>query len=264
MDITVDEANYNDGRETIVRKSLSTGDNHRDNPDPFLLSGSLVVSGSGRAVVCAVGKHTLFAQTHEDETLEEEALTPLQERLEKMAGLFGKWGYFAGFLIFCAMCLHLVFKIMFSDAQLLSNDTLVKVLGFFTIAVTVIIVAVPEGLPLAVSLSMAFSIDTMKSDQLLVKNMEACETMGTITEICTGKTATLTKNDMTVNSFFTVGQSIPNRSPNTFTTSGLNETVVNLIRDCIIYNCESRVEMSDDAKYVPTGNGTEVGMLRFL
>lgn len=61
MDITVDEAQYNDGVETIVKKSLSNGDNHRDNPDPFLLSRSLVMTGSGRAVVCSVGKNTVLA-----------------------------------------------------------------------------------------------------------------------------------------------------------------------------------------------------------
>lgn len=61
MDITVDDALYHDGRETIVRKSLSNGENHRDNPDPFLLSGSLVLTGSGRAVVCSVGKYTQLA-----------------------------------------------------------------------------------------------------------------------------------------------------------------------------------------------------------
>jgi magnesium-transporting ATPase (P-type) len=91
-------------------------------------------------------------------------MTPLQERLEKLAGQFGKWGYFAGFIIFVTMCLNLICKILFSDAQLLSNDTLEKLINYFAIAVTIVIVAVPEGLPLAVSLSMAFSIDTMKND----------------------------------------------------------------------------------------------------
>jgi len=152
-------------------------------------------------------------------------MTPLQEKLEKMAGLFGKWGYFAGFVIFCAQVLFLFFNLVFTDNDLMSNQTLLKILGYFTTAVTIVIVAVPEGLPLAVSLSMAFSIDTLKQDQLLVKNIEAVETMGTITEICTGKTATLTQNDMTVNCFYTVGQFIQNRLPDTFITSGLNQDV---------------------------------------
>lgn len=265
MDVTIDEALYNDGQETIVRKSLSNGENHRDNPDPFLLSGSLVLTGSGRAVVCSVGKNTQLARNHGDHTeANEEELTPLQERLEKLAGIFGKWGYFAGFIIFVCMTIHLTCKILFSDAQLLDMPTLKGVIEIFTIAISIVIVAVPEGLPLAVSLAMAFSLDTMKRDQLLVKNMEACETMGTITEICTGKTATLTKNDMTVNAFYTVGQQFQNRSKHALNSSGLSEEVINIIRDLIIYNCDSRVEMSDDAKYIPTGNGTEVALLRFL
>lgn len=72
------------------------------------------------------------------------------------------------------------------------------ILRIFTTAVAVVIVAIPEGLPLAVSISMAFSVDTMKKDNLLVKKMAACEALGFIKEICTGKTATLTNNDMEV------------------------------------------------------------------
>ena len=90
------------------------------------------------------------------------------------------------------MTIFLICNILFSKNELLSNDTLVRLIDQFTIAITIVIVAVPEGLPLAVSIAMAFSIDVMKRDQLLVKNVEACETMGTVTEICTGKTATLT------------------------------------------------------------------------
>jgi P-type E1-E2 ATPase len=95
------------------------------------------------------------------------------------------------------------FKVIVSDTDLLSQETLVKLLDFFTTALTIIIVAVPEGLPLAVSISMAFSIDTMKKDHLLVKKIKAVENMGTIGEICTGKTGTLTRNDMQVHSFYT-------------------------------------------------------------
>ena len=72
MDITVDEASYYEGRETIVRKNLSTGENHKENPDPFLLSGSLVLTGTGRAVVCAVGKNTHLAQSQGEEEVPKE------------------------------------------------------------------------------------------------------------------------------------------------------------------------------------------------
>ena len=93
--------------------------------------------------------------------------------------------------------------------SMFSNETLLKMLSILTIAITIIIVAVPEGLPLAISISMAFSVDTMKTDGgLLIKNLEACENMGIVTEICVGKSATLTKNDMTVNSFYVAGRMI--------------------------------------------------------
>jgi P-type E1-E2 ATPase len=216
-------------------------------------------------VVCAVGTYTQIGKFLDEESLEEEqALTPLQERLEKLAALFGKWAYAAGIIIFLTMSLFLVCNIMFSDTDLLSNDTLVRLIEQFTIAVTIVIVAVPEGLPLAVSIAMAFSIDIMKRDQLLVKNLEACETMGTVTEICTGKTATLTANDMTVNSFY-LGEALHrNTSKYSFTESGINQTVVDIVKDLIVLNCDARVEMSEDAKYEAKGNGTEAGMLKFL
>ena len=105
------------------------------------------------------------------------------------------------------MTVFLSMKIMISSDSMLSNPTLIKLLQIVTISITVIIVAVPEGLPLAISISMAFSIDTMKNKSgLLIKNLEAFETMGTVTELCVGKTATLTKNDMTVNSFYVGGR----------------------------------------------------------
>lgn len=139
-----------------------------------------------------------------------------------------------------------------------------RLLDFFTIALTIIIVAVPEGLPLAVSISLAYSIDTMKDDNLLVKNMEACETMGMVNNICTGKTATLTKNDMTVKQFYVARQQFTVDSSFQLKKTTIPKTVQDILKDCIIYNCDSRIEMSDEAKYIPVGNGTEVGLLRFL
>lgn len=119
-----------------------------------------------------------------------------------MAGQIGKYAYLAGFIIFLTQILFLTFQIAITEKEFLDRETLMRLLDFFTTALTIIIVAVPEGLPLAVSISLAYSIDTMKKDNLLVKNQAACETMGTVSNICTGKTATLTKNEMTVQQLF--------------------------------------------------------------
>jgi P-type E1-E2 ATPase len=191
-------------------------------------------------------------------------MTPMQERLEKIAAVLGKWGYFAALLIFITQCAFYLIRIMFTDTPLLSIETLIKFIDFFTTAISIIIVAIPEGLPLAVSISVSFSMDAMKDDRLLIKNTVAIETMGLVNEICTGKTATLTKNDMTVSCFYTAGHFVENRHRDTLMRSKLHNKVQTLIIDCIVQNCDSRIEMSSDARYEPQGNGTEVGMLRFL
>ncbi len=87
---------------------------------------------------------------------------------------------------------------MLTDKGLLESETIQRLLRTFTTALAVIIVSVPEGLPLAVSLAMAFSVDQMKKDNLLVKQMASCEKLGYIRDICTGKTATLTEDNMVV------------------------------------------------------------------
>lgn len=115
--------------------------------------------------MCAVGKYSQINEYLDQECLEEEeAATPLQEKLEKLAALFGKWAYLAGFVVFVTMGIFLVSNVLFSKEELMSNSTLARIIEQFTIAVTIIIVAVPEGLPLAVSIAMAFSIDIMKRD----------------------------------------------------------------------------------------------------
>jgi magnesium-transporting ATPase (P-type) len=231
IDITVDESLYHEGRETIIRKQVGSGDNHRENPDPFLLQRSLVMSGKGKAVVCCVGKYTQLARQPDMESLgNEEKLTPLQEKLERIASQIGKYAYLAGFVIFVTQVIFLMFLIMISEERrLLQPETLSKLLDFFTTALAIIIVAVPEGLPLAVSISMAYSIDTMKRDNLLVKNLEACETMGTVSDICTGKTGTLTGGDMQVNAVYTAKLFSNVKENSTLDNIGYPKNVVELI-----------------------------------
>jgi P-type E1-E2 ATPase len=152
-------------------------------------------------------------------------------------------------LIFIGMVTFLILKIMISTStELLNDETLLKILQIFSTVVAIIIMAVPEGLPLAISISMAFSIDFMKKDNLLVKNMDAVETLGQIREICTGKTATLTENKMTVNRFYAGGQLVMNFG-DCLNSSLLDDKVIELIKDCIIINNGARLEMSDDAFY---------------
>lgn len=122
------------------------------------------------------------------------------------------------------MTAYLGLKILITDQTMLSNKSMKQLIKNFSIACAVVIVAVPEGLPLSISIAMAFSIRIFKKEKLLIKKLEACENMGGITEICTGKTATLTKNDMSVNMFYTARSHYKNNEKDTYSTM-LNKRV---------------------------------------
>ena len=138
-----------------------------------------------------------------------------------------------------------------------------RIVGFLNIAVVLIVVSVPEGLPLTIGVSLAFSVMVMYQKKILVRKLDAPEKLGGVEEIVCGKTATLTKNKMKVNEFYVEGKHIRNTRNDTFLHCDLSQEAVMRIRECIIYNCEAKVEMGATT-YIPVGNGTEVGLLRFL
>jgi P-type E1-E2 ATPase len=107
-------------------------------------------------------------------------------------------------LTFIAMTVNLIVKELMADKDLFVMDNLSKIVNYIIIGITVIVVAVPEGLPLAVTISLAFSVMKMKKENNLVRKLEASETMGGANEICTDKTGTLTLNQMTVKEFYTM------------------------------------------------------------
>ncbi len=153
-----------------------------------------------------------------------------------------------------------VYTVMDDPNKLLSIETLNKVVNFIIIAITVIVVAVPEGLPLAVTISLAFSVMKMKLENNLVRKLDASETMGGANEICTDKTGTLTKNQMSVKEFYTSDQIFKGR-PKTFNTIPTFE----LLQRGVLFNCSARVERDPITKTLITkGNCTEQGLIRFL
>lgn len=129
--------------------------------------------------------------------------------------------------------------------------------------IVLIVVAIPDGLPVTIGVSLAFSVNKMFKEKILVKNLEAPERMGGIQEICCGKTGTLTKNEMRVTQFFTENRLIINNRKDTIKKCELGVETLNRIEESILYNCDARVEM-DDVIYKPVGNGTEVGLLKLL
>ena len=262
MDMTVDEKlYYSDKHDYAVKQCSYAGENHLDNPDPILLSGSLVMTGSGKAVVMAVGKHTLRETELTKDMLKMDAEeTPLMKKLGILASIVGKWAYILAALAFVLFTIFWFCNIMFgTHASLVSSESLMGLLKNLQIAVALLIVCVPEGMPLAISLAVAFSTDSMKNEFLLIKNTEALEISGTLIDIMTGKTATLTEGDMRVGSLY-IGNAMQD-TDNLELNIELNKTFQN----CILLNTDARMEMGDDDhKYIPSGSPVEVGLLKFL
>jgi P-type Ca2+ transporter type 2B len=183
------------------------------NPNPFLLAKTLVETGQGKALVCAVGVNTRSGMAEEKLNIEEDE-TPLQYKLETIASQIGEIGVYVAIITFIVMTIKLIIVKAINDQQtLISVETLQSVVKFIIIGITVIVVAVPEGLPLAVTISLAFSVMKMKQENNLVRKLEASETMGGATQICTDKTGTLTQNKMTVRAVYVNDQVFHGKPP---------------------------------------------------
>ena len=130
--------------------------------------------------------------------------------------------------------------------------TLSDIVNAVLTAVTVIVIAIPEGLPLAVTISFAFSVMKMKRENNWVRKLASSETMGGADQICTDKTGTLTKNQMTVREFYTMEQVFKDRPAN---FSSLHTAA--LLGEGVLYNCSARIERSPEGKLTPAGNVTE-------
>ncbi|CAH9144907.1 unnamed protein product [Cuscuta epithymum] len=125
--------------------------------------------------------------------------TPLQVKLNAVATIIGKIGLFFAVITFSVLVQGFFLqKLREGSHWRWSGDDAVEMLEYFAIVVTIVVVAVPEGLPLAVTLSLAFAMKKMMNDKAFVRHLAACETMGSATTICSDKTGTLTTNHMTV------------------------------------------------------------------
>ena len=204
-------------------------------PSPLMLSGTHCVEGTGLAIVLAVGDHSqkgIIRRTVDN--AQENSQTPLEEKLESIAENIGWFGMGAGIVTLVALTIRFgisydnhdktykkesykkdlvtaylmnfpyerINKEIYSEANIKLNDPKSEIseniLNIIMLSVSIIVVAIPEGLPLAVTLSLAFSIKKLMDYKNLVRKMHACETMGGANYICTDKTGTLTKNEMNV------------------------------------------------------------------
>ncbi|KAK4127944.1 calcium-translocating P-type ATPase [Parathielavia appendiculata] len=166
--------------------------------DPFLLSGARVLEGVGKFLVTAVGPHSSLGRTMMA-LRDDPGMTPLQARLNVLAdpaGYIAKLGSAAGLLLFTVLLIEFLARLPGNPAS--SEEKGQNFLRILITSITIIVVAVPEGLPLAVTLSLAFATKKMMKENNLVRHLQSCETMGNATVICSDKTGTLTENVMTV------------------------------------------------------------------
>lgn len=161
------------------------------------MSGTKVLSGEGKMIVLVVGKFSCIGKIRALLEKDEPEPTPLQSKLQKLAGDIGKFGLYSAIVIIIVLLIRFAILKGVSREWNTGKD-INKLLSFLIIGITVIVVAIPEGLPLSVTLSLAFSVKKMLKDQNLVRKMEACETMGGANNICSDKTGTLTMNKMTL------------------------------------------------------------------
>ncbi|KAJ1295556.1 hypothetical protein BS78_01G233400 [Paspalum vaginatum] len=255
------------GHALQVDESSMTGEPHPVHVDadesPFLASGVKVIDGYGQMLVTAVGTDTAWGEMMSSITREKTEPTPLQERLERLTSSIGKVGVAVAVLVFAVLTArHFTGSTKddqgnpaFDKQHVTFNTVFSAFVSIFQQAVTIIVVAIPEGLPLAVTLTLAFSMKRMVKEHALVRTLSACETMGSVTAICTDKTGTLTLNQMKVTEFW-VGTDRPKA------VATVNDVVVSLLRQGAGLNTTGNVYRPDNVSPPEiSGSPTEKALL---
>lgn len=163
--------------------------------DPFIISGSKVLQGVGTYMVTSVGVNSSFGKVMMGLQTENED-TPLQVKLVNMANWIGYLGTAAAGLLFFILLIRFLAGLSGNTGTPAMKGS--EFLDILIVAITIVVVAVPEGLPVAVTLALSFATKKMLKENNLVRHLRACETMGNATTICSDKTGTLTQNKMTV------------------------------------------------------------------
>lgn len=181
--------------EQVIRL-LERGHSDLKDLDPFIISGSKVLEGVGTYLVTSVGVNSSYGKILMAMRQEMEP-TPLQVKLDGLAKAIAKLATAASFFLLLVLLFRLAAQ-WSSGSPLTPTEKASKFMDILIVSVTIIVVAVPEGLPLAITLSLAFATGQMVKMNNLVRVLKSCETMGNATTVCSDKTGTLTQNKMTV------------------------------------------------------------------
>uniref|UniRef100_A0A7S4FDS7 Calcium-transporting ATPase n=1 Tax=Eutreptiella gymnastica TaxID=73025 RepID=A0A7S4FDS7_9EUGL len=255
---------YVAGEDIICDESAQTGESEPINKgadkDPFFLAGGMVTQGGGEMLVTGVGESSCEGKL--SAALEvEKSETPLQEKLEELANTIGMFGLYAAVTTFGVLSL----KELYMTFGLHAHAFYIKpFLDFLIVAVTIVVVAIPEGLPLAVTISLAYSMKQMQRDNCLVRVLAACETMGGANTICSDKTGTLTTNRMSVVQGYIGEQSFDLTPPHGFDFATVDQGLLALLCESVSLNSTVEQKVTDSGQKVWDGNKTEQGLLQFV
>ncbi|XVE81699.1 hypothetical protein DITRI_Ditri15bG0086600 [Diplodiscus trichospermus] len=257
-----------DGHSLQVDESSMTGESDHvevnGNQNPFLLSGTKVADGYARMLVTSVGMNTTWGQMMSQISRDTNEQTPLQTRLNKLTSSIGKVGLAVALLVLVVLLVRYFTgnsidengNREFNRGKTKADDIINAVVGIVAAAVTIVVVAIPEGLPLAVTLTLAYSMKRMMADQAMVRKLSACETMGSATTICTDKTGTLTLNQMKVTKFWLGQESMEEGA------SSISPFVVDLIHQGVALNTTGSVyRASSGIEFEFSGSPTEKAIL---
>jgi Ca2+-transporting ATPase len=233
--------------EPVIKKTINPADFDKEAtyPSNHALKGTTVADGHGIMQVLKVGDATEYGKVYEGAQIDSSVETPLNQQLDKLADLITKTSYAIAALIVLGRLVWYFAGMESTFDWILFGGFLLKTI---MIAVTVIVVAVPEGLPMSVTLSLALSMRRMLSTNNLVRKMHACETMGAATVICTDKTGTLTQNQMKIYETQFYG----------------SDGITDLIKEGISVNSTAYLDYSDISKIKVLGNPTEGALLLWL
>ncbi|KAF3158950.1 Calcium-transporting ATPase 10, plasma membrane-type [Orbilia oligospora] len=238
--------------------------------DPFILSGGKVLEGVGTYLVTSVGVNSSHGKIMMALREDVEA-TPLQVKLNGLAEGIAKIGGAAALLLFVVLLIKFLANLKNFTGS--ADEKAQRFIQILITAITIVVVAVPEGLPLAVTLALAFATTRMLRDNNLVRVLRSCETMGNATTVCSDKTGTLTQNKMTVvagvlGKHFNFGAQSEgigkkhNEMPMNEINSKISDEVKTLLLQSIAVNCTA-FEGEEDGKPAFIGSKTETALLSF-
>ncbi|XP_057487667.1 calcium-transporting ATPase 4, plasma membrane-type-like isoform X2 [Actinidia eriantha] len=255
------------GYNLLVDESSLTGECEPVNVNetvPFLFSGTKVQDGSGKMLVASVGMKTHLGSLMETVNQIGENETPLQVKLNGIATIMGKIALAFSLLTFIVLTARfLAEKALHNELLEWSTTDALKLLNSVAIAVTVLVVGIPEGMPLAVTLILAFAARKLMNEKALLKQLSSCETMASVSSICTDKTGTLTTNRMVVDRMLICDEVLLNKDAPDFLKSAKYESVLDILLHSIFLNSGSEVVQGKDGTNTVLGTPTGSALLEF-